>query len=125
MVALTPDAKTMAATKANLDAVKALDAKQFFGAGEELVQGDPDLPRLLGGLGHFEGESREYLAPRFHKRNKNPARNFKKKTEMLTKLQARVDALAEGSPKSLRGAADVWAATVKSELVVELAETIE
>lgn len=122
---LKGDAKTREGAKKNLAAIADLDASAFAAAGAKLIADDADLDKAINALEAFERSTKNYRALRFVKSNNNPQGNFKKKAELHSKLAAQADKVAGNAPKSLRGGAAVWANIMKSELLIEFAETLE
>lgn len=106
----------------NLEKIRKLDPTAFNKT--LTVPSDPELAAWLKKTGEIETAVEEFRNLRFTKSNRNPADNFKRKADQHARLVARVERIAEGAPKALRGAAGLWANVVKAEILVELAETL-
>lgn len=119
------EAKTLDGAKTNFNQLKELEKEAFNQKGLTLVADDPSLKQWHSSEEKFEKSVMEFKKLRFVKSNLNPALNFKKKADMHAKLTKLADDLSGAAPKSLSGAALIWANTVKSELLLEFAETLE
>ncbi len=125
LLKLKLDSKTRSATEQNLKTIRDLNHTKFIQGGAKVVNSDADVEKTWAEFQRFEKSLGDFFKLRFVKSNNNPQSNFKKKADQHKILNATLEKTVDRTPKSLRGAARLWATIVKTELLGEFAETLE